>query len=166
MTENSIFIKYDFEPEKNHRLSISLVPVLGVNFIPFKMRLYRDFPGEHTMVLNGLENSVAIFLAVIFVFLFAPRKKRTKNLLRAKTLVRRSGRGDRFFRWQRRFLPGYLFDLKDEDRSGGRLVGFGVDLRFSAHSIFRRFADAAPAFARACRNFSQPQSGQGFSAFP
>jgi Family of unknown function (DUF6498) len=66
---------------------ISLISVLGVNFIPLEWWLYRDFSGENTMVLYALENTVAVFLAVIFVLLFAPQKEPAKKLLTRKELL-------------------------------------------------------------------------------
>lgn len=66
---------------------ISLISVLGINFIPLEMWLYRDFSSENTMLLYALENVAAIFLAVIFVFLFAPKREQAKKLLTRKEVL-------------------------------------------------------------------------------
>jgi hypothetical protein len=52
---------------------ISLVSVLGINFIPLEMWLYRDFSGASAMLLYLIENVIAIIFATIFVLLFAER---------------------------------------------------------------------------------------------
>lgn len=59
---------------------ISVVSVLGINFIPLEMWLYKNYSGETTMVVYALENVLAIFLATVFIFLFAPRRDQTAKI--------------------------------------------------------------------------------------
>jgi Family of unknown function (DUF6498) len=66
---------------------ISLVSVLGINFIPLEMLLYRDFSGESAMLLYALETVVAIFLTAIFVFLFAPEREQAKKIMTRRELL-------------------------------------------------------------------------------
>ncbi len=65
--------------------ALSLVSVAGVNFIPLEMWLHDDFSGAQSMILYWLENILAIFLAIVFVFLFAPRRDETAKFGLAKT---------------------------------------------------------------------------------
>jgi hypothetical protein len=51
---------------------ISVISVLGINFVPLEMLLYKDYSSETTMVVYALENVLAIFLATVFILLFAP----------------------------------------------------------------------------------------------
>jgi hypothetical protein len=60
---------------------ISLISVLGINFIPLEMYLYRDFSWESAMIFYGLENILAIGFTAGFVFLFAPKKENVSHLL-------------------------------------------------------------------------------------
>ena len=66
---------------------ISLISVLGINFIPLEMLLYRDFSGESAMLLYALETVVSIFLTAIFVFLFAPQREQTKKVMTRRELL-------------------------------------------------------------------------------
>ena len=66
---------------------ISLISVLGINFIPLEMWLYRDFSSETTMVVYALENILAIFLASVFVLLFAPPREQTAKIRTRKELL-------------------------------------------------------------------------------
>lgn len=66
---------------------ISLISVLGINFIPLEMLLYRDFSGESAMLLYALETLVAIFLTAIFVFLFAPEREQAKKIMTRRELL-------------------------------------------------------------------------------
>ena len=59
---------------------ISVVSVLGINFIPLEMLLYKDYSSETTMVVYALENVLAIFLATFFILLFAPPSDRTAQI--------------------------------------------------------------------------------------
>ena len=52
---------------------VSVISVLGINFIPLEMLLYKDYSSETTMVVYALENVLAIFSAIVFILLFAPR---------------------------------------------------------------------------------------------
>lgn len=54
---------------------IALISVLGINFIPLEMWLFRDFSGESAMFFYALENVAAIALATVFVLLFAPKEE-------------------------------------------------------------------------------------------
>lgn len=56
-------------------LFLSILSVLGINFIPLEMWLYRDFSGEHAMILYALETIVAVSLAFLFVLFFAPKRE-------------------------------------------------------------------------------------------
>lgn len=51
------------------------------------MWLYRDFSGENLMLLYASENIAAIFLAVIFVILFAPKQERAKKILTRREVL-------------------------------------------------------------------------------
>lgn len=44
------------------------------------MWLYGNYSGETTMVVYALENVLAIFLATVFILLFAPRRDRTTKI--------------------------------------------------------------------------------------
>ena len=66
---------------------ISLISVLGVNFIPLEMWLYKDYSSETTMVVYALENVLAIILATVFLLLFAPRRDRTAKIKTRKELL-------------------------------------------------------------------------------
>lgn len=52
--------------------AISLISLLGINFIPVEMFIYRDFSGESAMLFYAMENIVAVGFAVIFVLAVAP----------------------------------------------------------------------------------------------
>jgi hypothetical protein len=66
---------------------ISLISVLGVNFIPLEMWFYKDYSSETTMVVYALENVLAIILATVFLLLFAPRRDRTAKIKTRKELL-------------------------------------------------------------------------------
>ena len=66
---------------------ISVVSVLGINFIPLEMLLYKNYSSETTMVVYALENVLAIFLAAVFILLFAPRLDRTGKIRTRKELL-------------------------------------------------------------------------------
>ncbi|HEY0050970.1 MAG TPA: DUF6498-containing protein [Pyrinomonadaceae bacterium] len=66
---------------------ISVISVLGINFIPLEMLLYKDYSGETTMVVYALENVLTIFLATVFILLFAPRRDQTGEIKTRKELV-------------------------------------------------------------------------------
>lgn len=59
---------------------ISLVSVLGINFIPLEIWLYRSFSGETTMIIYWVESLLALLLGVGFVRLFAPPRDETGKL--------------------------------------------------------------------------------------
>jgi small-conductance mechanosensitive channel len=67
--------------------ALSLVSVAGVNFIPLEMWLHDDFSGAQSMILYWLENILAIFLAIVFVFLFAPRRDETDKVRTRKDTI-------------------------------------------------------------------------------
>lgn len=97
---------------------ISLISVLGINFIPLEMWLYRDFSSEATMVVYALENVLAIFLATVFILLFAPPREQAAKISTRKEL-----------------LQVYLIS------SLGLSVGSGIFLSFFIFGILR--ADVA-----------------------
>jgi hypothetical protein len=66
---------------------ISVISVLGINFIPLEMLLYKDYSSETTMVVYALENVLAIILATAFILLFAPRTDQTAKIRTRKELV-------------------------------------------------------------------------------
>ncbi|HEX9960815.1 MAG TPA: DUF6498-containing protein [Pyrinomonadaceae bacterium] len=66
---------------------ISVVSVLGINFIPLEMLLYKDYSSETTMVVYALENVLVIFLAAVFILLFAPRRDQTGEIKTRKELL-------------------------------------------------------------------------------
>lgn len=61
--------------------------MLGINFIPLEMLLYKNYSSETTMVVYALENVLAIILAVIFILLCAPRTDRTAKIRTRKELL-------------------------------------------------------------------------------
>jgi hypothetical protein len=65
----------------------SVVSVLGINFIPLEMLLYKNYSSETAMVVYALENVLAIFLAAVFILLFAPRLDRTGKIRTRKELL-------------------------------------------------------------------------------
>jgi hypothetical protein len=67
---------------------ISLISVLGINFIPLEMWLYRNFSAESAMFFYALENIAAIFLAFIFVWLFAPRREENPDYERKEEILK------------------------------------------------------------------------------
>jgi hypothetical protein len=67
---------------------ISLICVLGINFIPLEMWLYRDFSSESAMFFYALENIAAIILAAIFVFLFAPKEEINPDYHRKEEILK------------------------------------------------------------------------------
>ena len=104
---------------------ISVISVLGINFIPLEMWLYENYSGETTMVVYALENVLAIFLATVFILLFAPRRDRTTRI-----------------RTRRELLQIYLIS------SLGLSAGSGIFLSLFIFGILR--ADVAfPAVAEA-----------------
>lgn len=104
---------------------ISVVSVLGINFIPLEMLLYKDYSSETTMVVYALENVLAIFLATVFVRLFAPPSDQTAKVRTRKEL-----------------LAMYLLSTV------GLTVGSGIFLSFFIFAILR--ADVTfPAVAQA-----------------
>ncbi len=66
---------------------ISVVSVLGINFIPLEMWLYENYSSETTMVVYALENVLAIFLATVFILLFAPRRDQTTRIRTRRELL-------------------------------------------------------------------------------
>jgi len=68
-------------------LLISLISVLGINFIPFEMWLYREFSGQSAMFFYALENVVAIGLATIFVMLLAPTQEENPDYHRKAEIL-------------------------------------------------------------------------------
>lgn len=71
-------------------LFISLISVLGINFIPLEMFLYHDFSSESAMVFYALENIVAIIFAIIFVVLFAPKEEENPDFARREELLKQN----------------------------------------------------------------------------
>jgi len=67
---------------------ISLVSVLGINFIPLEMFLYRDFTWESGMIFYGLENLIAVLFTAGFVYLFAPKRENVSHLLPPEAKVK------------------------------------------------------------------------------
>lgn len=67
---------------------ISLVSVLGINFIPLEMWLYRDFSIESAMVFYALENLLAILFATLFVFAFAPAQEENPDYHRKAEILK------------------------------------------------------------------------------
>lgn len=67
---------------------ISLISVLGVNFIPLEMWLYRDFSSESAMFFYALENIIAIALAFIFVLIFAPEEEINPDYHRKEEILK------------------------------------------------------------------------------
>ena len=65
----------------------SVVSVLGINFIPLEMLLYKNYSSETAMVVYALENVLTIFLATVFIMLFAPRLDRTGKIRTRKELL-------------------------------------------------------------------------------
>jgi hypothetical protein len=104
---------------------ISVISVLGINFVPLEMLLYKDYSSETTMVVYALENVLAIILATVFVLLLAPRTDQTAKIRTRKEL-----------------LQVYLLS------SVGLSVGSGIFLSFFIFAIIR--ADVTfPAVAQA-----------------
>lgn len=68
-------------------LIISLIAVLGINFIPLEMWLNRNFSGEYAMIIYALENVFAIVFAVVFVILFAPKREQIEKLRTRKEIL-------------------------------------------------------------------------------
>ena len=66
---------------------ISIISVLGINFIPLEMLLYKNYSSETTMVVYALENVLAIILATVFILLFAPRIDQTAKIRTRKELL-------------------------------------------------------------------------------
>jgi hypothetical protein len=66
---------------------ISVISVLGINFIPLEMLLYKNYSSETTMVVYALENVLAIFLATVFILLFAPRLDRAGEIRTRRELL-------------------------------------------------------------------------------
>jgi hypothetical protein len=66
---------------------ISVISVLGINFVPLEMLLYKDYSSETTMVVYALENVLAICLATVFVLLFAPQIDQTAKIRTRKELL-------------------------------------------------------------------------------
>ena len=66
---------------------ISVVSVLGINFIPLEMLLYKDYSSETTMVVYALENVLMIILATVFILIFAPRIDQTAKIRSRKELL-------------------------------------------------------------------------------
>jgi hypothetical protein len=66
---------------------VSVVSVLGINFIPLEMVLYKDYSSETTMVVYALENVLAIFSATVFIRLFAPRRDLAGKIKTRKELL-------------------------------------------------------------------------------
>jgi hypothetical protein len=66
---------------------ISVISVLGINFIPLEMLLYKDYSSETTMVVYALENVLAIFLASVFILLFAPPRGDAGEIKTRKELL-------------------------------------------------------------------------------
>ena len=124
---------------------ISLISVLSINFIPLEMWLYRDFSSENMMLLYALENITAIFLAVIFVFLFAPKREQAKKILTRREVLQnylvaaiRLSVGSGVF-----LLAFFFLILKSEITSGAIISGliwiFGfLILEFFADFIMMR----------------------------
>lgn len=52
---------------------LSILTTLGINFIPLELWLSDNFSGAETMVLYALENLVMLTLALILIWLLAPR---------------------------------------------------------------------------------------------
>ena len=88
---------------------ISLISILGVNFIPLEMFLYRDFSAESAMVFYALENVAAIVFAVVFVALFAPAKEENPDFAhRDEILKQNPGFAVERVRKKSEILQGYL----------------------------------------------------------
>lgn len=51
------------------------------------MLLYKNYSSETTMVVYAIENVLAIFLATVFILLFAPRRARTGEIRTRKELL-------------------------------------------------------------------------------
>lgn len=68
-------------------LIISLIAVLGINFIPLEMWFNRNFSGEYAMIIYALENAFAIIFAVVFVILFAPTREQIEKLRTRKEIL-------------------------------------------------------------------------------
>jgi hypothetical protein len=66
---------------------ISIISVLGINFIPLEMLLYKNYSSETTMIVYALENVLTIFLATVFIMLFAPRLDLTGKIRTRKELL-------------------------------------------------------------------------------
>src|SRR5262245_54856229 len=52
--------------------ALSLISLVGINFIPLDLLLYHDFTSESAMVFYALENVAAIIFSALFVLIFAP----------------------------------------------------------------------------------------------
>jgi len=67
--------------------TISLISVLGINFIPLEMFLYREFSGESAMVFYALENILAIGFAYVFIQFFAPHTEENQDFKRRDEIL-------------------------------------------------------------------------------
>jgi len=68
---------------------ISLASILGINFIPLEMFLYRDFSAASAMVFYALENVAAIVFATVFVILFAPSQEVNQDYARRDEILKK-----------------------------------------------------------------------------
>jgi hypothetical protein len=70
---------------------ISLICVLGINFIPLEMFLYRDFSAESAMIFYSLENLLAIAFTVVFIVIFGGKREINPGIDTDAEFVRQNG---------------------------------------------------------------------------
>jgi hypothetical protein len=88
---------------------ISLVSVLGINFIPLEMWLYGDFSGQSAMIFYALETILAVTMSAAFVFLLAPREEPNPDFGRTdRDDVRKSAFPNKKIRRKSDILQVYL----------------------------------------------------------
>lgn len=67
---------------------LSVISVLGINFIPLEMYLYRDFNIASVMVTYAVENALGIVFATLLVFVFAPASEENLDFPRRAELLK------------------------------------------------------------------------------
>jgi Family of unknown function (DUF6498) len=116
---------------------ISLVSVLGINFIPLEMWLYRDFSSESAMLFYAIENVIAIIFAVFFVFLFAPNQEENPDYHRREEILKEHPAFPIIkVRQKKEILQGYLVFSLGFSAAGGIFLSAFVFLILKAEIQF------------------------------